>query len=132
MVIALIAVISMAVLGQFLLFYWRATMAVAAALPVSDRLRQAAGIKDQLISAADFDAVIRLHEVCPELDGRSASLAGIKLYHMVVRGVGQLFGPAMTSWVDQEAAICARYLAARLDQRISVNGALWTQARSSS
>ncbi len=132
MVIALIGVISMAVLGQFLLFYWRATMAVAAALPVSDRLRQAAGIKTAQICAADLDAVIRLHEVCPQLDGRSANLRGVKLYHLAVRALGQLLGPAMTSWVEQEAAICARYLATRLDQRIGVNGALWTQARSSS
>ena len=132
MVIALISVISLAVLGQFLIFYWRATMAVAAAMPVSDRLRKAAGIKSQQICAADFAAVVRLHEVCPDLDGRRANLAGVKLYHLVVRALEQLFGPALTSWVDQEAAACARYLATRLDQRIGANGALWLQARSSS
>jgi hypothetical protein len=125
MIIGLIAVISLVALAQFGVFYWRAAIAVTAATPVSDRLRHAAGIGNQTLTAADFRSLLPLVEICPPLVSDGAGIGGVRVYYALMSAVSRLLGPAMAGWAVAEMATCTRYLAARLDQRIASNSTLW-------
>lgn len=127
MFIALIAIVSLVALAQFALFYWRAWLAVGAAAPISEGLRQAAGIRQSAAGSDDFGAVANLHELCPELDSSSRSINAVRVYY---RALARLAGvPALKSWVTEEMALCSRFLAAKLEQRIAHNREYWAQVR---
>lgn len=125
MIIALIAVVSMVALAQFVVFYWRATISVTAAVPMSDRLREAAGIESEALGAKDFRALLHLVEICPALSSDGAGIRGVRIYYSAMSVISKLLGPAMAGWAGAEMTTCTRYLAARLDQRIANNSTLW-------
>ena len=125
MIVALIAVVSIVALVQFAAFYWRATVAVTAAAPVSDRLRTAAGITNDKIEASDFGALLHLVEICPALQGDGPGIRLVRGYYLFLRILHQLAGPAMGGWFAEEMTTCTRYVAARLDQRILQNRTIW-------
>lgn len=127
MFIALIAIVSVVALAQFALFYWRAWLAVGAAAPISEGVRQAAGIRDSAAGSADFGAVANLHEICPELSPVSRSIGAVRMYHRALARLAVV--PALKSWVADEMAVCSRFLAARLEERIAHNRACWAQVR---
>ena len=125
MIVALIAVVSLVAVAQFAVFYWRATIAVTASAPISERLREAAGISEPEIRPADFPALMRLAKICPRLRGESLGIGAVRAYFLALRGLQQLAGPAMGGWAIAEMSTCARYIAARLDRRILQNRAIW-------
>ena len=121
MVIALILVISAAASAQFILLYWRATVAVVAATPISGSLREAAGIQSDCPNGSDFYAILRLHEICPDLKSSNPGIDLMRGYYTLVSTLARVGGGALQSWAGRELAICSRYVAARIDQRISQN-----------
>lgn len=124
MVIALICVISAVVLTQFVLLYWRATVSVVAAQPLSESVRRAAGIRGESPAAADFPAVLRLHDICPDLRTSSPGVEIVQGYYLLVSALNRLLGSALDAWAAREMATCSRYVAARVDQRIAHNRSL--------
>lgn len=128
MIVALIAVISLAALAQFGLFYWRATIAVTAAHPISDAIRNSAGIEHPEVEAADFAALVLLVEVCPALKNDKGGIGAVRCYFRIVHFLGQFLGPALGGWAVAEMDLCSRYLAVRLDQRITNNRGIWHTA----
>ncbi len=126
MIVALIAVVSILALAQFGVFYWRATIAVTAALPVSDRLRNAAGIHKEQIEASDFGALLHLVEICPALKSDGPGIGLVRIYYAVLRVLKAVCGPALGGWFVAEMTTCTRYVAARLDQRIQQNRTIWS------
>lgn len=127
MIIVLIAVVSLVALAQFALFYWRAWLAVGAAAPISEGVRQAAGIRDAAAGSGDFGAVANLHELCPELSPSSGSIGAVRMYYNALARIARI--PTLKAWVAEEMAVCSRFLAARLDERIAHNRAYWAQVR---
>jgi len=121
MVIALILVISAVATAQFVLLYWRATVAVVAASPISASLREAAGLQSEIPSASDFHSVLRLHEICPDLRSSAAGIDLVRGYYLLVSAIAHLGGSKLQSWAGRELATCTRYVAARIDQRITHN-----------
>ncbi len=124
MVIALICVISAFALTQFVLLYWRATVSVVAAAPISESVRRAAGIHGESPAATDFPAILRLHDICPDLRSTSPGVEIVHGYYMLVSALNHMVGPALDSWAAREMATCSRYVAARVDQRIAHNRSL--------
>jgi len=124
MVIALICVISACALTQFVLLYWRATISVAAAAPLSENLRRAAGIHGEAPKGSDFHTLVRLHGICPDLHSSSASIEIVQGYYMLVSALRRFTGSVLQPWAEQELATCSRYVAARVDQRIAHNRSL--------
>jgi hypothetical protein len=124
MVIALICVISAFALTQFVLLYWRATVSVVAAAPISESVRRAAGIHGESPAATDFRAILRLHDICPDLRSSSPGVEIVQGYYMLVSALRRLIGSALDSWAAREMATCSRYVAARVDQRIAHNRSL--------
>jgi len=124
MVIALICVISAFALAQFVLLYWRATVSVVAAMPVSESVRRAAGIHSKSPVGSDFHTILRLHDICPDLTASSPGIEVVQGYYFLVSALDRLVGPPLQSWASHELATCSRYVAARVDQRIAHNRAL--------
>lgn len=125
MIIAIIATVSLVALAQFVVFYWRATIAVTASVPASERLRTAAGIQSEVLGAGDFRALIHLVEICPALTSAGTGIRSVKLYYQLLASASRMLGPALGHWTTAEMATCTRYVAARLDQRISHNSNIW-------
>lgn len=124
MVIALICVISAFALAQFILLYWRATVAVVAAAPLSENVRRAAGIQGESPAGSDFATILRLHQICPDLKTSSPGVEIVQGYYLLVSALKHLLGSVLEQWANREMATCARYVAARVDQRIAHNRSL--------
>ncbi len=121
---AIICVISLAALAQFSIFYLRAIIAATAAEPLSDRMRGVAGVDGQAANAGDFAALLKLHEVCPEVDDGGRGLGAVRTYYRAIAALRSLCGsrfPAFSAWAQREMATCSQYVAVLLDQRIERN-----------
>ncbi len=133
MIAAILFAISGAALGQFALYYWRAVVAGVAAQPVSDRVRAAAVHHVASVGATDFQAVMNLHELTPELKDDNGELRAVRAYYRIVETLGRLAGmrlPGVTAWTDHEMATCSRYVAVLVDHRLERNLASAAEIRS--
>jgi hypothetical protein len=130
---AMLFAISIVALSQFALYYWRAMLAGAAALPVSERTLAAAHLEDGCVTGQDFATLVRLHEITPDLHPGGKGLGLVRLYFSVVKSLGTLAGssmPAVLAWSQRETAICARYAAVQVDRRLQANLELAASIRS--
>jgi len=107
-------------LGLFGLLYWRKRMRSVSALPVSDRVRAAAGIATTTVGALDFGAILRTHELLPDLRGSGDSFRALRAYFAVVQMLGRLI-PSMAKWSEVEMTSCSRYVAVLVDMHLERN-----------
>jgi hypothetical protein len=105
---------------------WRAFIGAVAARPVSNRLRQAAsraGPPAQWdFRGEDFAVLERLFAAAGALTGCGRSAVWIRTYYSAVRAIKDLL-PALAPWSEREMAVCARYLAARIERFLASNAA---------
>lgn len=130
---AMLFAISIVALSQFALYYWRAVLAGVAAEPVSHRVLEAAQVRDGQLSGADFDTLVGLHDLTPELDSAQGGLFLVRVYFRVLEGLGAIAGsqvPSLAAWSQRERATCARYAAVQVDRRLQANLALVASLRS--
>lgn len=119
---ALILVFALAALVNFAVFYVRALMLTIASEPLSDRWRQASAKAS--VPLDDFDAVLALNEMCPELNRKGKSIGLVHVYYRVLEGLKSLLGRALPSfslWADHEMETCTRYVAVLVDRRLRSN-----------
>ena len=69
MIAVILFCVSMVALGQFGLYYWRASIGNTATRQISDRVRVAAGIPAASVSARDFRAILSVNDLTPNLEG---------------------------------------------------------------
>jgi hypothetical protein len=125
--------ISIVALTQFALYYWRAVLAGVAAQPVSDRVLAAAHVATGGLTGRDFEKLVGLHDLTPDLNPDRSGLGLVRLYYHVIDGFSALASsriPALAAWIEQERTICARYAAAQIDRRLQANMALAASLRS--
>ena len=130
---AMLFAISIVALSQFALFYWRAMLAGAAELPVSERVFAAVHVEGGQLTGQDFPALVKLHDLTPDLNPGGSSMGLVRLYYAIVDGIGKLFGrfvPAIAAWSQSEAVVCARYAAVVVDRRLQANLAMAASIRS--
>ena len=130
---AMLFAISIVALSQFAVYYWRAMLVGAAALPVSDRVLAAAGVRNGQLTGEDFPALLGLHDLTPELRSGGNSLGPVRLYYALVDAIASLVGrsmPAVAAWSERELAVCARYAAVQIDLRLQANLELAASLRS--
>jgi hypothetical protein len=117
---AVLLSISVVALGQFGIYYWRATIAEIASRPVSECVRLAARISTPLLGSRDFRAIMEVHDLAPHLRGPGGAFRCIRAYYSVAKCLGRLI-PSMTSWAEQEMTTCSRYVAVLLGERLEHN-----------
>ncbi len=133
MIAAILLAVSVVAMVQFAVYYWRAIMAAVAAAPVSDRVRCAAGVVDNSVGAADFGAILSLHELTPGLKGESNALRAVRAYYRVAQVLARLTDfkiPQIAAWAEREMATCSRYVAVMVDQQLERNLACAAEIRS--
>jgi len=118
---ALILVISLAMLAQWGLFYWRALVAGVAAEPLSDRMRSVAG---DAPGSGDFRTLDCIQQMCPELGRGGRKIGTVRFYYRILAllrlTVGSII-PALSGWAGREMSLCSRYVAVVMDQRLRRN-----------
>src|SRR5260370_25833553 len=112
--------ISLVALTQFALYYWRAVLAGVAAQPVSGRVLAAASVETSSLTGRDFEKLVGLLGLTPDLNPDHGGLGLVRLYYRVIGGFSALaFSrlPALAAWIEQERTICARYAAVQIARR---------------
>jgi hypothetical protein len=130
---AMLFAISIVALTQFALYYWRAVLAGVAAQPVSDRVLAAASVETGSLTGRDFEKLVGLHNLTPDLNPDRGGLGLVRLYYRVIGAFSALASsriPALVSWIEQERTTCARYAAVQIDRRLQANMALAASLRS--
>jgi hypothetical protein len=121
------------VVGTILICCWRIAVGAIAARPVTDRVRQAAGLAGPPVPrdprAADFGVLEGLCTAAGALASTGRGTALIRAYYVAVQTIGGLL-PALAPWSDREMTVCSRYLAARVDRYLASNDACSRRVRS--
>jgi len=120
------------VFGTLVVCCWRLSIGAMAARPVSDRLCQAAGLRDPAtlrdLGAADFDVLNGLCTAAGALAKASTGTMLVRGYYCFVRGLGGAL-PALAPWSEREMAVCFRYLAVQVDRCLASNADCSRRAR---
>ena len=115
---ALILVFAVAAMVQFAIVYSRAILLSVAAEPLSERVHQVSGISEP--QAVDFDAMLALFRMCPELGKEKSRLGLVTLYYRllsVLKSMGRGV-PKLSLWADHEMSTCTRFVAVMMDHRL--------------
>jgi hypothetical protein len=121
---AILFTISIVALAQFALYYWRAVLAGVAAQSIPMEILEAAQVEESRMSGADFEKLASLLILTPELKRTRGGLGFVPTYFKIIGKVSSLFGqisPALTSWVEQERTLCARFAAVQVGRRLEAN-----------
>jgi hypothetical protein len=139
LIAAFILVISTAAMVQFAVFTWRAGLLRVASEPMLEQAEaDSAEASHKLLNGKDFKEVLARQDLCPDLDtGSAPSLRLVRAYYSALR-VLHLMGdlivspgaPGFGGWTDREMALCARYAAVVLSNRVQSNQALAAEVRS--
>ncbi len=128
MIATVLLLITLVALGQFAAYSWRAVMARVAAEPLSERVRVAAGLRGESIGSADFYPFLKLFDLTPRLKDRRGGLGMVRAYYGLIRALGRLV-PGLAAWSEREMALCSRYVAVLVDQRLERNLACVAEIR---
>lgn len=130
---AMLFAISTVAISQFGMYYWRAVLASVASQPVSESVLAAVSAENRPLRADDFAQFAGLHEMTPDLSPRGRGLGLVRFYYGVIKAVDMLVGarvPVVAQWSEREGAVCARYAAVQVDQRLRANLELSAAMRS--
>lgn len=129
---AFIFVISMAAVVQFLIQSWRSGLLQVASTPQSISAEDpSATVYRKLLETNDFKEVIGYQSVCQELAGpEGKSLKSVEMYYGLLRGLKAMVGQLGSEWFRREMALCTRYAAVVMVQRLERNQALAAEVRS--
>ena len=118
---ALIFVVSAIALLQFFISYCRSLIAASLKQPLSDEVRDVAGIP-ATASGDDFVRVLQLVQLCPERPEDRGHLRAIGAYFRLlnfVRATVARVIPSLVAWTEVERGQCAYFAAVALDRRIA-------------
>jgi hypothetical protein len=94
---------------------------------------EAAQVEESRMCGADFEKLASLLILTPELKRAHGGLGFVPTYFKLIGKVSNLFGqisPALTSWVEQERTLCARFAAVQVGRRLEANLAQAASMRS--
>ena len=133
MIAALIFVISVAAGIQLAVFSWRAAMISFAGQPMSAAVSPALASFTNSMGTNDFREISAIQALCPAMSpSQSKQLRPVQVYYRSLELLNSLSKaiPACGIWAQQEMAICARYAAAVMEQRLQSNQACFAAVRS--
>ena len=135
LIAAFILVISVAALVQFAAFTWRAGLLSVASQPLPDQA-EAGYAPCNALQSNNFEDVSAYQQLCTEIGADSGQgLRSVRLYYRFLRFVSTLGSSILeaatpTDWTQREMALCTRYAAVVLSQRMERNHALAAEVRS--
>ena len=109
---AFILMLSLAALGQFVVFYYRAILVSVAAYPLTGYVQQVQGFPDRPLCHEDFDVLLRLQQICPQVGPDARSLNVARVYYRLLSAAKRIvngFLPVMHSWMEREQTLCAQF-----------------------
>ena len=123
MVSLFILVFASIALVRFAVSQGRLIWIATANQPLSESLRNTAGLESAAIGAQDFGSILNLCDsLSPGLKKTSPWLKEVSIYYSVVAKLEQIFRlklPSMSKWANGEMQTCSRYVAVLLDQSLS-------------
>jgi hypothetical protein len=127
LIAALIFVLSMAALVQFVVLQWRAGLVRVASTSVvlGNDVRVEAAIN--LFRNNGFSDLAAFHNLCPDLGVTAPKLRAVRLYHGLMQLCATL---GLADWAKYEIDLCVRYATAVLAQQVARNQAFAAQATS--
>jgi hypothetical protein len=131
MIAAMILVVAATAMVQFAFYYWRALVLTFAAQELSERIQQVTEAGQP--AAANFEALLALQKMCPELETGSKRIGAVAAYYRALSALKSAMGriaPAISRWAEQEMSTCTRYAAVVVDHRLQENFACAAQIRS--
>jgi hypothetical protein len=135
LIAAFIFVISVAALVQFAVFTWRAGFLRVASQPLPNQ-GEAAFATRNLLQSQSFEDVSAYQQLCPEVGADAGqNLRSVRLYYSFLQSVSDLGSSVVEAamprgWAQREMALCTRYAAVVLSQRMERNQALAAEVRS--
>lgn len=125
MIAAFIFVMSLVALIHFAITQWRSMWIVLTEQPLSISFEAATGIAVNAITAEDFTPLLRTLEDFPAPSrGRNSWLKEVRIYYKTLQAVSKSCEqrlPALADRTGKEAVLCAKYVAAILDQRLNTH-----------
>ena len=113
--------------ARFGVLAWRSRLVHAVQAPLSETFRDALGFTSDDVSAGDFETMATMLRVCPRLEPVTKSAVPfIGAYSLALRWLLNHVAGASSGVrerAETELAVCARYLALQLDQRLQQNRA---------
>jgi hypothetical protein len=136
LIAAFILVISLAAMVQFAVLSWRAGLLRLAGEPQQGKADSPVAPCLNLSQSHNFKDLYTYQELCPDLGGGDApDLRFVCLYYRVLESLSALAGAILpkglaTGWAQGEMALCTRYTAVVLSQRLARNQAWLADVRS--
>jgi hypothetical protein len=130
MIAALICVLSLTVLLQFLVSYCRSVLAASGRIELSERVRELTGMGRRSVAASDFERFLQLVHLCPDYNADQTELRAVRVYYGLLLFLGRISGvlsPRVARWAERERQSCSYFAAVALDRRISYNRGLFAQ-----
>jgi hypothetical protein len=129
MMAAMILVFSVATLLMFFVSYCRSLTAGHSRQPLSEEVRDVAGVGGA-VSSAEYTRIIQLLKLCPERPEDRAGLRAVQIYYdllQVLQSTVARLAPSLKAWTETERAACAYFAAVALDRRISFSREMLAQ-----
>lgn len=133
MIASLILVFSVAALIQFAVSQWRSMWIDVAEQPLSKSFETATGIAAGAVDSEDFTVLIQAWEQLPAAPReRNSWLKEVRIYYRTLRAISnssERMFPALAERTKKETAMCAKYVAAILDERLNASLAYAAQTQ---
>jgi hypothetical protein len=134
LIAALIFVISLATMLQFVVLSWRAAVLKVASEPLSAEWEPVAGPLAKSFISKGFSSLTAYSQLCPDLEGGvGPRVRTLRLYYRFLElcgRIGSVVAPNTGLWSAREMALCTRCAAVMLSRRLEHNQALLASARS--
>ncbi len=135
---AFILVICFAAMVQFAVFSWRAgLLRTIATEPIGEQAELRVEISRNLLNGKDFADISSLQGLCPDLKNGRVNLRSVRVYYSFLKAMNRLGDLVVApgadgfgGWTGREMALCTRYTAAVLSQRLRSNQELAAEVRS--
>lgn len=131
MTATIILVFSCVAMLQFFVSYCRSVIAASTAHPLSEQVREVAGLAGRDIQGEEFIRLLQLANLCPASAGDHGAIAAVRTYFRMVTFVRHalrgIIPSAVSAWAESELSKCAHFAAVALDQRITNSRHLMAQ-----
>jgi hypothetical protein len=133
MIAALIAAASLVALLPLCVSYCGTVLSSARKVEISERVTALIGARDKELSAEDFERILQLIRLCPEVDADRGGVRAVATYDRLLHVSEKMLGPrwpSLAAWTQRERRDCSHFAAVVLDRSISASRSRFTQEAS--